>query len=265
MHLEMLAIMKETALKSGRVLEMRQPTAERVETDSKDFLTRQDIESEELITDALHRTCPDIPIYSEESGGEENIVGRLFVVDPLDGTINYFTQDQAWGVSIGLVEDGKPTAGVIFLPKFNALFCAYGHGAVRILGPERDCRVSGTPASSLAQARVWTDHVKGNPTIVKDVFGILTDNTTYPRVPLCATVAMMALASGRIDGFVHPAPEPEDVAAAITIVEAAGGTVTGLDGEPYPIFSRDVMVATNGKIHVKLLDILNHNLNPLNP
>src|SRR5690349_11771933 len=83
---------------------------------AKDFLTEVDTASEALLKRALSESTPDIGFYGEEGGGADLHAGRVWVVDPLDGTINYATGSPLCGVMVGLLEDGVPVLGVIDLP-----------------------------------------------------------------------------------------------------------------------------------------------------
>ena len=83
---------------------------------AKDFLTEVDLASEAALRTALGGSTPDIGFYGEEGGGAALDRGRVWVVDPLDGTINYATGSPLCGVMVGLLEDGVPVLGVIDLP-----------------------------------------------------------------------------------------------------------------------------------------------------
>ena len=89
---------------------------ERIDKAAKDFLTDVDLASESALRCSLAASTPDIGFYGEEGGGAPLDSGKVWVADPLDGTINYATGSPLCGVMLGLLEDGVPTVGVIDLP-----------------------------------------------------------------------------------------------------------------------------------------------------
>ena len=89
---------------------------ERIDKAAKDFLTDVDLASESALQRSLAASTPEIGFYGEEGGGAALEVGKVWVADPLDGTINYATGSPLCGVMLGLLEDGVPTLGVIDLP-----------------------------------------------------------------------------------------------------------------------------------------------------
>ena len=89
---------------------------ERIKKAAKDFLTEVDLANESAMKRSLAASTPEIGFYGEEGGGAPLDSGRVWVADPLDGTINYATGSPLCGVMLGLLEDGIPTLGVIDLP-----------------------------------------------------------------------------------------------------------------------------------------------------
>ena len=107
----------------------------------------------------------------------------------------------------------------------------------------------------LKTSQVWTDWTKGDNRRVIAIMDKLKDRTRYPQLRLCCTASMLWVATGKIEGYVHDAPESFDFAAASLIVERQGGMVTDIEGRPWTPFSKSI-VATNGLIHNDLLSIL---------
>ncbi len=248
-----LVYAKLAAQQAGRIVRVAQPRALQLQS-FKDFLTAQDLKSEELIARVLANFDPTIPMFSEERGGTRE--ERMWVVDPIDGTVNYFHQGvDDWGISIALVEGGKTQCGAIYFPGSEEV-CLSRQGAAA----ERCKGIAFSPLwvsreKRLAQAQVWTDWAKGQPERTLSIFERLSCHTLYPQIRLCFTAAMMHVARGRIDGYVHCGPEPFDQAAAGLIVQNAGGTVTDMEGKPWHPFSKSI-VATNGLIHEELLEVI---------
>lgn len=110
-------------MEAGRMLILLQPKTKELAT-QKGFLTDADLKSEEMILKILGAVYPEIHSFSEEKGGEAIKEGLVWVIDPVDGTINFFLGDDHWGVSIALVEDGHAIAGVVYLPAKGKMFSA---------------------------------------------------------------------------------------------------------------------------------------------
>jgi myo-inositol-1(or 4)-monophosphatase len=121
---------------------------------AKDFLTEVDMASEAAIKQALAKSTPDIGFYGEEGGGADLHSGRVWVADPLDGTINYATGSPLCGVMLGLLEDGVPVLGVIDLP-FLGVRIHSGAVVVRGWTPSSTsaARSTGGRCASAASAR----------------------------------------------------------------------------------------------------------------
>jgi len=137
---------------------------ERIDKAAKDFLTDVDLASESALQRSLAASTPDVGFYGEEGGGAPLDSGKVWVADPLDGTINYATGSPLCGVMLGLLEDGVPTVGVIDLP-FLGLRVDSGAVAERWLVRGRDHRNGRClPPRWRAAGRVSrTDH-EGAPT-----------------------------------------------------------------------------------------------------
>lgn len=257
-----LAVMERAAIAAGNMLLELQPRSRRL-LSRKDFLTDADLKSEEVILRTLASEYPDIPAFSEEEGGtaSEETKGRMWIIDPIDGTINFFLQDDHWSVSIALIEDKRTVAGVIYLPSYKQLFSATSEGeAVCRLADKKTepCRVN--KDVSLADSQFWVEwgkeaHEGDDHKKVQRILAKLDRHTLYPQIRNSITASMVNVARGNIAGCILPKPEPFDIAAAGLIVERAGGTVTDMSGALWTPFSRS-LVATNGELHDDVLDIV---------
>ena len=257
-----LAFMKKAAFDAGSQLCKMQLQSRKLAS-RKDFLTDADLMSEGIILRTLASEYPDIPALSEEKGGKEITDGYLWVIDPVDGTINFFLQDDHWGISIALVENGRTIAGVVYLPARHEMFSALCSGFAwlrRARSPEVPINVNKN--FHLSDSQFWVgwgkeEHGGDDHRRVYKVIQKLDRRTLYPQIRNSATADMMAVARGRISGYVFPKPEPFDIAAAALIVVRAGGVATDMEGNPWGPFSRSLVVS-NGAIHHVLLDVLQH-------
>lgn len=237
------------AEQAGKMLLEFQPRVKEIKKRDNDFLSTADLKSNSFILKQLRRIAPDIEIYSEDTSSRFDASKTVWIVDPLDGTINYFDQDTLWGLSIALIENQKPKLGVICLPALNQTAAAAGDKIV-IKGTELKLRKD----KNMREARIWTDWNKISRQATLSVLNKLSSSVLYPQIRLCSSFAYMAIITGRISGFVYPCPTPEDMAAGCLLVKAAGGKVTDFNGNPWSIKS-DSIIASNGLIHNELLEL----------
>ncbi len=258
---KVISVMEMAAINAGDMLIGIQSKSKRLET-RKDFLTDADIKSEEIILRALASEYPDIPSFSEEKGGEVIKNGYLWIVDPVDGTINFFLQDDHWGISIALVENGYTIAGVVYLPTRKQIFSASRDISARFRHIEEIgwTNIEVNKENNLANSQFWIGwgkekHEGNDHKAVYNVIEKLDRQTLYPQIRNSAVADMMMVARGKIMGYVFTNPEPFDIAAAGFIIERAGGKVTDMNGNPWNPFSQS-LVASNSIIYNDLMRII---------
>jgi myo-inositol-1(or 4)-monophosphatase len=215
---------------------------ERIDKAAKDFLTDVDLASETAMKAALAASTPEIGFYGEEGGGGALDSGRVWVADPLDGTVNYATGSPLCGVMLGLLEDGVPTLGVIDLPFLGVRMDS---GAVADVGAFEDGIIGMGDAFHRGGARM-------------DAYLELT--MTVHRRALrfrcvgAASVLWTWLAGGQIQGMLLAHNNPYDVVAGHAIARSAGAIVTDYAGAPLTLASSGAMAATPG-IHQDLVTL----------
>lgn len=222
-----------------------------------DPVTETDLESQRLIIDHIHQIFPEHRILAEEKGvplaGPAGSDGR-WIIDPLDGTVNYAHGFPMFAVSIAFEWQGEVVYGIIYDPLREECFEAVrGEGAWL---NDHPIRVSET--ADLDQALLAT----GFPyNVVERLEEIMT---RFQRVlslaegvrrPGAATLDLCYLAAGRLDGFWEQGLKPWDTAAGVLIVTEAGGKVTNFHGQPFAL-SDDSIAASNGRLHEQLLAAL---------
>lgn len=222
-------------LRDGRTRPQR-----RIGKAAKDFLTEVDLASESALQRSLAASTPDIGFYGEEGGGAALDSGRVWVADPLDGTINYATGSPLCGVMLGLLEDGVPTLGVIDLP---------------FLGVRVD---SGAPADvSLLDVLAFDEAIIGMGDAFHQGDGARLDaylamtaevhrRAMRFRCVGAASVLWTWLVSGQIQGMVLAHNNPYDVVAGHAIARAAGAVCTDYAGAPLTLASGGAMAAVPG-------------------
>ncbi len=217
------------------------------------FATAADHTAERAIISRLSAHDPDIPILAEESV-RKGIVDaeRLWVVDPLDGTLNFSQGLPFYCVLIGYVEDGKARAAAVHAPRTGETFIASeGAGATRNGKPIRVSDLTRLP-EAFAVASLGFGETKKKDSR----FATLNATCARLRVIGSAGVEIAYVAMGRFDLFVHGALSPWDIAAPALIAREAGAAVLSLKtGKDAAWNERQVVIANPrlAKDAVKLL------------
>jgi myo-inositol-1(or 4)-monophosphatase len=219
-----------------------------------DLVTKVDKLSEEKIREIILSHFPDHVVLGEEQGQSQGNSRHRWIVDPLDGTMNYAHGFPFYAVSIGLEVDGEVVVGVVLDSVRNEMFYAQkGQGAFcngRPIGVSNETELS---RSLLATG------FPSNPEGLSDnmaLFAKLHPKVRAIRRPGSAALDLVYVACGRLDGFWELKLSQWDVAGGLVIAKEAGAVVTGFRGEAYHLDAKAV-VATNGKIHDGLITLLN--------
>ena len=218
-----------------------------------DLVTHADKACEAKIREIILAAYPDHAILGEEEGQSEGTGKYRWIVDPIDGTLNFAHGFPFYCVSIALEIDGIVQVGVVLDATRDELFTAVrGQGAFCNGSP-----IACTSEGTLGDAMLATGFAYTTGAIHDNVavFAKVLPKVRSVRRPGAAALDLCYVACGRLDGFWELTLQPWDVAAGMLIIQEAGGTVTGGGGEPYKL-DNPVVVATNGHLHAKLLGIL---------
>ena len=211
------------------------------------LVTEVDHKSEKAIIEIIKADYPDHFILSEEVGEIVQDSVYKWIIDPIDGTINYANSIPMCCISIGVEVDGKMEIGAVYNPFINELFFAQrGFGATlndQIIHVSNKTKVA---TSCLATGFPYTYLDMPNGPL--EVFGRLIKSGVPVRRLGSAAIDLCYVAAGRFDGFYEHKLQAWDSAAGFLIVEEAGGKVTDLKGNYYNPYQPGI-VATNGKIH----------------
>lgn len=220
---------------------------------ARDLVTAADLESEKRITDFIRQHFPEDDILAEEGGGAFG--SKLtWVIDPVDGTVNYAHGLPLYAVSIGLAWQGKPVAGLVHLPAMHSTYRgALGKGALCNGMP-----INVTDTAETSQSLVVT----GFPYEREPIMDLLMTgvratlmNCRGIRRTGSAAIDLCWLAQGRFDAHYELNLSPWDSCAGELIVREAGGRVTDLNGQEHELMHKSLL-ATNGHIHEDMLRIL---------
>lgn len=218
------------------------------------LVTEADHASEQAILKVIRQQFPDHFILSEEAGEIIMDSSYKWIIDPIDGTINFAHGIPLNCVSIAVEHEGKIILGAVYNPHLREFFLAEkGKGAtlndkpISVSSETRTihaCLVTGFPYTYI--------NMPNGPLEVFDRFirkGVPVRRLGSAAIDLCW------VACGRFDGFYEHKLEAWDSAAGFLMVEEAGGRVTDFDGNPYSPYQHRI-VASNGKIHDELLDVI---------
>ena len=217
-----------------------------------DLVTEFDRRSEEAIVELLQRECPEHGLLAEERGSRRGEAEYLWVVDPLDGTMNYAHAYPLFAVSIALVRAGRPEVGVVYAPILGELFTAMrGEGAFLNGHP-----IGVSPTPTLKKSLLGTgcpilEHIEENLPAFRAFLplaqGIRRDGS--------AALDLCAVACGRFDGFWELDLKPWDVAAGWLLITEAGGRPSDFGGGAYALGDRQLL-ACNGRIQRQMIEVL---------
>ncbi len=254
----MLEFILQLARESGQLLrEMRRKKREiSFKSSDIDLVTDADRASEKFISENIKSKFPDHLIYGEETSGQAEFPssGKVWVFDPLDGTVNYAHGLPLYSVSIALVENSEPIAGAVYIPEIDELFWAErGKGAFLNGQPIAVSTTDSLKNALLATGFPYDKH--SSPRDNLENFSNFIKRARGVRRMGVASIDLCFVASGRFDGFWEEKLSPWDIAAGTLIVSEAGGEISDFFGQPLHLLS-DHIVASNGKIHSQMCRIL---------
>lgn len=220
-----------------------------------DLVTEADHASEKAIIETIQKNYPDHFILSEETGEVKTASEYKWIIDPIDGTINFANNIPICCVSIGLEKAGEIIMGAVYNPFMNELFVAEkGMGAtlnnqkIKVstkISVSNSCLVTGFPYTYL--------DTENGPL---QVFEKLIRKAIPVRRLGSAAIDLCWVAAGRFDGYFEHHLQTWDSAAGFLMVTEAGGKVTDYTGKNYSVYQKQIL-ATNGLIHEELREIIN--------
>ncbi|MFG2088180.1 MULTISPECIES: inositol monophosphatase family protein [unclassified Spirillospora] len=235
---ELLELAVATAREAGRMLVDKRPAdgPDVVQTKSSptDVVTQMDRAAEQLIIERIRAARPGDGFLGEEGGTHAGDSGVRWVIDPIDGTVNYLYDLPDWAVSIAAEVDGTAVAGVVEMPRRGESCTAVrGEGALlHTASGTRELRVNSQVPINRALVATGFGYAAGRRAQQARVLtGVLPAIRDIRRGGSCC-VDLCALAAGRVDAYYERGVQAWDIAAGGLIVREAGGRVEGLHGAP---------------------------------
>lgn len=252
---EQRRVAEGAARRAGEVLlgHYRRVTA-REKAGPGDLVTEADTAAQRAILGILREAFPDHTLLAEEEGvvpDPEN--PWRWIVDPLDGTVNYAHAIPPWGVSIGLEHEKELVVGVIYFPLEDRMFsAARGAGTTENGQPVR-VSAAARLSDSLIAASFPASFPEGDRQMA--MMDRMSRGTHSVRRYGSSAWNLAMIACGSAEVCYATAMCPWDAAGGIVLIREAGGLVTGLDGSPHDLYREDIL-ATNGHVHEEALAAL---------
>ena len=221
-----------------------------------DFVTSADKRTEKILIDELQKAHPEYGIVSEETGiiNKSNYNNR-WIIDPIDGTMNFLNGIPQFAISVGYEENGEILCGVIFNPIMNEMFSAEkGNGAYL-----NNSRIRVSNKKKIQDALLVTGGPKGASKIRDKIFSEYVNISNYVsnvRKFGSAALDMAYVACGRFDGYWQRELNYWDIAAGMIILKEAGGFVDFFEEDANLPLKKNIL-ATNSNIHEELSDLIN--------
>lgn len=258
-------VLLEATKKSGEIIQhyFQGTFAIKNKDGINNLVTEVDTLSEKKIIETIKAYYPDHSIISEEVGELKQDSDYQWIIDPIDGTVNFAHGIPICCVSIALKHKDDLLLGAVYNPMMNELFFAEkGKGATLNGMPiavsqktdfRKACLVTGFPYK-------WPDDIRVHPVKIFERF--ILEGLPVRRLG-SAAIDLCWVACGRFDGFWEYNLSSWDIAAGYLIVQEAGGKITNFNGDAYSVFDKETL-ATNGRIHDEMLRLIGSHNGPEN-
>ncbi|WP_204080840.1 inositol monophosphatase family protein [Mycobacterium riyadhense] len=221
-----------------------------------DFATEVDLEIERQVVAALVEAT-GIDVHGEEFGGPALDLPWVWVLDPIDGTINYAAGSPMAAILLGLLHNGEPVAGLTWLPFTDERYTAVTGGPLMKNGVAQPSLAPTALSDTLVAAGSFSADSRGRfPGRYRvAVLANLSRVSSRLRMHGSTGIDLAYVADGILGGAISFGSHVWDHAAGVALVRAAGGVVTNLAGEPWTTASRSALAAAPG-VHAEIIEIL---------
>jgi len=221
----------------------------------ENIVTSSDIAVQEFLVENLGKYIPGSCFLAEEEGMQEHgDVEWLWIIDPIDGTMNYSRGIKESAISVGLMHNGELVSGVVYSPAGNELFTAEkGKGAYfnggRIHVSNRPFKASLICTAMSTYNKDWAPECAD---VINDVYYKINDFRRFGT----ASLEICYMAMGRIELYFEYRLQPWDFAGATVVLEEAGGVLRGLHGRPLTYRQQELVVGANNEENYKQLEAI---------
>ncbi|GAA0452899.1 inositol monophosphatase family protein [Alkalibacillus silvisoli] len=250
---------KQWTIEAGQLIKksMHKPFEVDTKLDRKDLVTEVDRKTEQFFIDKIHETYPDHKVLGEEGMGDEvqSLDGTVWIIDPIDGTMNFIHQERFFAISIGIYIDGVGEIGIIYDVMADDLYeGTLGEGAYK--NGQRLKPID--PNKALEDALIglnnsWSiPNRKLNEEKIHDLVRKVRGTRSYGS----AALEFAYIAEGIIDAYITMRLAPWDIAAGMVIVGEVGGITTRVDGTEINMLTGNTVICSNQAIHEELISFI---------
>ncbi|MBM4764367.1 inositol monophosphatase family protein [Bacillus sp. B15-48] len=227
----------------------------KTKSNPNDLVTNIDKETEQYFIKKIKATFPDHQILGEEGYGDkiDELSGIVWIIDPIDGTMNFIHQQRNFAISVAVYENGKGRIGLIYDVVHDELYHVIRGQGVFMNGlelPRLEAR--GVSESIIALNATW---VTENRRLPPSLLAPLVKKARGTRSYGSAALEMVYVASGRIDAYLTPRLAPWDFAAGVIMIEELGGVATNLRGEPFDLIKENSVLVAKPGLHSEILEV----------
>lgn len=222
-------------------------------TQPNDLVTRMDREIEAYFVHKIETYYPDHKVIGEEGKGHElsDLAGTVWILDPIDGTLNFVKQGRFFGIMIGIYQDGQPLAGYIYDVMHDDLY--YGIKGTGVFCNERPIQVR--EASALSQSLIITS---GSILMRNDYHSHqLLTQSLGSRSYGCAAYELIAVIRGEAACYLSKRLMPWDVAAGVVILDLMGYRYSRPNGDPINLLEGGPAVFAHPNVYEEVMTIIN--------
>lgn len=255
----------EAALLAGEFLRASFNTPHKIESKEgkQNLVTECDIGAEERILSFLHKKFPSHGFLSEEKGEGNLAADIIWVIDPLDGTVNFARNIPQFSVSIAACQGSEPIVGVVFDPIREELFVAEKNKGAFL----NKAKIEVSKVDSLDHALLSSGfpyNIDENPLNCIEIFSSFLRKGSPIRRLGSAALDLSYLAAGRFDAYWETGIKPWDIAAGILLIQEAGGCISKWDGSKESLFHPVDLLASNSHLHKLMVQALREGVSSCN-
>lgn len=243
---------RDWILEAGSIIrnKINNPLTIKTKSNPKDLVTEVDREIELFFVERIKNKYPDHLLISEEGFGDKltNLNGVVWIIDPIDGTMNFIHRKRDFCISIGIYDEGIGEVGFIYDVMANNLYCGLRDGGA-YKNDEKLGRLN--DELTLSEAIICLNHhwLCENTLVDNEIMQQLVRDVRGTRTYGSAALEFAFVAEGVIDCYISMRLEPWDIAAGAIIVNEVGGKTTSVDGDHINLLRRNPTITCNANIH----------------
>lgn len=232
------------------------------EKTTNDYVTAADIAVEKHLIENFGKLFPEIHVLAEEGTSHQDLNSEyLWVIDPIDGTVNFMNGLNHWAISVGLVKNNtaglmQTVLGLVYQPDTKQLyFATFGGGAyATVIGSGQTQKLQvANRALNQSLVAFGLNRNKQESDKILNMVSVLSPNVAGVRRFGCASLEICAVAKGTLVGYFEHWLQPWDIAAGVIILSEAGGVCTNMKNQPVTLV-RNSFFCSNNKLHSTLLN-----------